>query len=141
MAELVKIRPKQRELAHALLENERKPPNEKKTATDIMLSVGYTRANVDRSVNRIFSTEGLQAALLELGVTPPKLLNTGVEAMTANKGSFYRGEYKETDNADHQTRLQGAHFLADVLGLKKQVIENRNVNVNVEMDDIAGMID
>ncbi len=138
---IAKIRPKQQELAHALLENEGKPAAERKTATNIALSVGYARGTVDLGVNRLFSTEGLQAALLELGVSPPKLLNTGVEAMTAKKGAFFRGEYNEVDSPDHQTRLQGAHFLADVLGLKKQVIENRNVNVNVEMDDIAGMID
>lgn len=113
------------------------PKAREKTKTSILTNFGYAISTAKTAQKEIFSAEGMQNALRTLGVTPEKLLAVGTEAMQAKKGTFYEGEYHETNAPDHEVRLKGGNFIADMFGLKKQVIEQRNVNINVAPEDIA----
>ena len=136
-----RTRPRHKILAAKIVENEEKPPTERLSKMEILTSVGYSTSVARDKAMRVFSTEGLRTSLLELGFSPKKLLTVGSDAMQAKKGAFFRGDYKEVDSPDHQTRLQGAHYLADVLGLKKIVTENHNVNVHIDASELTGLID
>jgi len=106
----------------------------------VLLKVGYAPLTARKKPKEIFNSEGLQNALLDLGITPSRLLRPAQDAMDAKKGTFFQGEYCESDAPDHTVRLKGSDQIAEIMGLKKQVIENRNVNVNVEFDDISHML-
>jgi len=104
-----------------------------------MSKAGYGEVTVRANVGDIFSSKGLQQALINLGVTPESLLTPANDAMLAKKGTFYQGEYIESESPDHAVRLKGSDQVAEILGIKKQIIEQRSVNVNVDAKDIQDM--
>ena len=136
----ISISEKQDKLAEAVVENLSKPKGEKLNKTDLLKYAGYTEASAKSTMMELYSTKGFIEALNQRGVVPADLVNVAKGAMQAKKGSFFRGEYKESEYTDHDTALKGAHFVADVLGLKKVVNENRNINVNIDKDDLAGLV-
>ncbi len=135
----VRITEKQANLADAVVENLSKPKEERLNKTDLLKYAGYTDTSAKASMMELYSTKGFIEALNQRGVRPNDLVKVAQGAMQAKKGTFFRGEYIESDQLDHDTALKGAHFVADILGLKKTVNENRNINVNVGAEDIADL--
>ena len=123
--------------AAAVIENEKN--GGKELVSSIARAVGYGGKTSADQIARIFSTQGVRQSFLDLGYDPSKMLSAGADALGAKKGAFFRGQYTEVEAPDHSVRLQGANFLADVLGMKKQVIENQNVNVNIDAKDIENL--
>jgi hypothetical protein len=105
----------------------------------LLADVGYSREVAKSRPSDVFSSEGFKKALVSLGVTPEKLATPALEAIQATKGSFYQGEYYETDQPDHLTRMKGSEQLAEFLGLKKNYNVNTNVNVNVDYSEVEGL--
>lgn len=91
--------------------------------------------------NELFCAKGVREALIAKGITPEKLITPATDALQAKQGSWYQGEYYENDAPDHAMRMKGADQLAEILGLKKTVVENRNVNVNVDFQDIGHLFE
>ena len=132
-----KVTEKQYKLAEKVLAGE----TLNKTVGDVMMSVGYAPSTIDRNQTKIFSSQGFQNALVALGATPEKILTPALDALQATQTTAYQGEITETNVPDHKIRMQGADQLAEFLGIKKQIVENRNINVNVEFQDIAELFD
>jgi len=130
----------QEALADEVLKEEQKPPHIRASKAEILRRVGYSVNTSNANAAEIYSTKGFIAAMQRRGVLPEHLVDVATGAMQAKKGTFYRGEYIEADKLDHDTALKGAHFMADVLGLKKMVLETHNINVNVNAEDISGLI-
>ena len=108
-----------------------------KTRQEIVRSSGYSPITAKAHTTDVFTSEGVKQALIAQGIDLNALTKPAIDAMTANKGSFFQGEYYKTKEPDHIVRLKGMDLLADITGLKKQVIENRNINVNVDYGEIA----
>lgn len=127
---------KQRAVAKELIENAKreKPLNR----SQILEKVGYAKTLVRAAPSKVFNSEGVQAAMMEAGATPDMLAKTVREAMTAEQGQWFHGEYMQHDAPDHRVRLNAASLLADIVGAKKITIENHNVNVNLSSEDVVG---
>lgn len=111
------------------------------TAKNLLLaSAGYSPAIANKNPADVFTSVGFKKALIALGITPEVIAQPAIEALEATKGSFYQGEYYETEKPDHLVRLKGAEQLAELVGAKKVINENHNINVNVDFEDIAGLI-
>ena len=134
-----KVSPKQQALAEEVLKESRKPPAERLTRQKVLEKVGYSTTTATAKQAEIYSSQGFIAAMQRQNLAPDDLVNVAQDAMKAKKGTFYRGEYVESDRVDHDAALKGAHFVADILGIKKTINENRNINVNVDKEDIVGL--
>ena len=111
-----------------------------KTKEALLIKVGYTPASAQAKSGDIFSSKGLQQALANLGVTADKLLKPASDALEATQGAWYQGKFYKSDDPDHNIRLKGADQIAEVLGIKKTIVENRNTNVNVDYTDIVHLV-
>ena len=105
----------------------------------LMLS-GYTGATLTKNVKQPFTSQGFQDALARRGVTADSIVSVLEEAAKAKQGSWYQGVYYEEEAPDHGIRIKAADKLMDATGLKKRVIEQRTVNVNLSGDDLRQMI-
>jgi len=128
----------QRKLAHEILEAASRGENV--TRTELVRRAGYAPSMADRAVGRIWDSEGLQNALAELGVTPQKMVKVLDDGMQAKVVTVFHGEAFETQAPDHSIRLKAIDQLADVMGLKKMTVEQRNINVNLDGDDLLSAI-
>lgn len=127
--------PKQQAVANAILRGEL----ETRTKQEILVASGYSTAVASVDTAKIFSSDGVKKALIAQGVDLEVLTKPAIDAMQAKKGSFYQGQYYDTDEPDHIVRLKGAEQLQSITGLQKTVVENHNVNVNVDYGEIAGV--
>lgn len=107
-----------------------------RTHTELMIDAGYSRATAEKSQRRTFTAESFREAMVERGQTPEKIQKVVNDAMTAKVVSVYQGTATETDAPDHKVRLASASLAADILGLKKTVIEQKTLNIHVETKDL-----
>ena len=113
--------PKQEALADKLVEEMAKPKQQRLSKSDLLRAVGYTDKSVKVRAHEMYSAKGFQEAMMRRGLMPDALVEVAQDAMKAKKGTFYQGEYVESDRVDHDTALKGAHFVADILGIKKTI--------------------
>lgn len=123
---------KQMGIAEAIASGEAQNDNKK----NILRRLGYAEVSATKQTAELFTAKGVQNALISMGITPEKLLKPAVDALQANQTTAYQGEIYQSDVPDLTLRMKGADQIAEILGLKKQVIEQRTVNVNVEFEDI-----
>jgi hypothetical protein len=102
---------------------------------EVLAKSGYTGTTLSNP-SQVFSSENMAIAFIQAGLTPHSMAKTLDDAKQAKKGTFYKGEYCESDKDDHDVRLKALNLQAEMLGIKKQVIEQKSINVNVEFDDI-----
>jgi len=132
------ISTKQRRLAHEILRAAEK--GEDVTRTELVRRAGYAPSVANAHVGRVWDSRGVQEALAKVGVTPEKVMKVLDDAMVAKVVTVFHGDARETDAPDHAIRLRAADQIADVVGLKKMTIEQRNINVNMEMDELNAML-
>ena len=124
---------KQRRLAEEMLKIE----NQKLNRRDLLRKVGYSPLTAIHKQSEIFNSEGLTFALIEQGVTPTRLLKPACEALEATQATWYQGKLYTDSAPDYNIRLKGAEFIAEVMGLKKSIVEQRGVQVNIDASEIA----
>ena len=107
---------------------------------EMMRNAGYSESVSRVKHSEIWSAEGLQKALADVGISPSSIGKTLQEAQEANVITVYRGEAQVTDAPDHAIRLRAVDQLSDIMGLKKMQVDQRIVNVNVEGDDALGAL-
>ena len=128
----------QRRLAHEIVDAATR--GEKVTRTELVRRAGYAPSMADRAVGRIWDSEGIQNALAELGVAPQKVVKVLDESMKANVVTVFHGDAKESNAPDYAIRLRAVDQIADVMGLKKMTVEQRTINVNIEGEELAAML-
>ena len=106
---------------------------------EILKKAGYKSSIYAKSQADIFSSEGIKYALLDAGLTPQKMASVLGEASQAKKSSWFQGQLYKSDEPDHDIRLKALDNVANLLGLKKQVIQQNNLNVNVDYSEVADL--
>ncbi len=127
--------PKQLKLA----EEVKKQPDDQRAY--LLARAGYSDASIKGSSTELYTSKGFHNALVSLGVTPEKILSPSLAALDATQTATYKGQIFASDLPDHNIRLKAADQLADILGIKKQVIEQRTINVNVDGSEVAHLFD
>jgi len=105
-----------------------------KNKGEILKEAGYAPSTYQHP-KKVFSTEGVQMALKELGINPMSIMRTLTEAQKANIVTTYRGETTETDVPDHKLRAKVAVDMAEITGMKKLHIKQENINVNLDISE------
>lgn len=132
----VTVTERQKQVAEAIASGE---IMDSKTRGAVLAKIGYSPSSITSQGRKIFTSKGVEQALMDMGVTHHDLVQPIVEAKQATKSTFYQGELVETDAPDHDTRLKATSMALDVLGLNKKHVVNENLNVNVEADDIMDL--
>lgn len=86
------------------------------------------------------TSESLQLYFAENGLGEKQVQKVIADAMQANTVTVFKGDAHESDVPDHKVRIAATNLLADVTGLKKVVVENHNINVDMSADDVRGML-
>lgn len=130
----MKQSPRHERLAAAVIENAKraKPLN----SSQLLEISGYARGTIEKHARQAFTSEAFQDALAKRGFTPEKLLRIYDEAGEAKQGSWFQGTFYEDEAPDHNIRLKAASGLADVLGIKKRLVETKTVNVHLDGADL-----
>jgi hypothetical protein len=134
------IKPTQRHkrLAAEVIENTTR--TKPLTRKQLLTLSGYSASTADATPSKPFTSQGFQVALREAGATEDKMARVVNEAMDANAGAWFKGEYHESTSADHAIRLRAADQLAELTGAKITKIQVQSVNVNLDASDLAAMM-
>jgi hypothetical protein len=97
---------------------------------------GYARSTIEKHARQTFTSEAFQDALAKRGFTPEKLLKIYDDAGEAEQGSWFQGKFYKDNEPDHNIRLKAASGLADILGVKKRLVETKTVNVHLTGEDL-----
>jgi len=124
----------QEKLADGLIANAKS--SKPQTRAQIARQCGYSSASIENNPAKLFSAQGLQVALAERGITSDKISDAFNEGMEAKQGSWFQGEYYQDKAPDLAERRQWLSLLGDFLGMKKQVIEQKSVNVTLDSDQV-----
>ena len=103
-----------------------------KTKSQMLREAGYSERTIDKSPGHAWNTRGFLEALRNRGITTDKIGEKLSEAMNAGVVVTHKGDAKETDAPDYQTRLRATAMLAKYTGLDVQRSQNVNINVEVE---------
>jgi hypothetical protein len=126
-------------LADGIAENARREPSKRRTKQELLAAAGYL-GTVGKQKAEVWSTKGLQEALAKRGFTNDKMSKVLAEAAEAKVVTVYRGEATETEAPDHAIRLRAVDQLSDVMGLKKMNLQTVNIDVNMQGEDVLGML-
>ena len=129
---------RQRRLADAIVKDAK---SEKPLSrTELLRVAGYSPSTSAAGVQKAFTSQGLQVALAERGVTVDKVARVLDDALDADQGAWFKGQYQTTDKADHAIRLRAVDQFADVMGMKSQRLRVESVNVTLDSADIAALL-
>lgn len=112
----------------------------RRTGRQLMKDVGYSSVTAEKQSKRTLTSESLRSELIANGVDEQKIQRVLNEAMDANVVVVFKGQAHETKIADHATRLRSVDQLASYTGIKKQVVENRTLNLDVPPDVVRQMV-
>lgn len=129
---------RQAKLADALIHNAKTGAD--KTRAELARQVGYSVDYVRSKPSQIFSAEGLKVALAQRGVTVDKVSEAFDAGLDAKVVTTFQGEATQTKVVDLAERRQWLSLLGDFLGMKKQVIEQKSVNVSLGPDELEQML-
>ena len=107
---------------------------------EVLEKVGYSREVARTQAKRVMTSESLQLHLAEHGLGEYQVRKVLSEAMEANTVVVFKGQAHESDVPDHRMRVGALSLLADVTGLKKVVVENHNINVDMSADAVRDML-
>lgn len=110
------------------------------TKTQIARAAGYARQTVKKTPQKLFTAEGFRSALAARGITEDKITEKMDEGLDATQGSWFQGEYHKDRAPDLDQRRKYVSLMADMLGIKKHVVETRNLNITLEVDDIDELL-
>jgi len=129
---------KQKRLAIEIIENDKRPVPLNKT--QLLEKAGYAHATAITKQQEILTSEGLQMAFANNGITGSRITKVLDDAMQANQTSAFQGKIHKSDSPDHKIRLSALNLVGDFAGLKKLNIQSTNINVNIDKEDIEGIL-
>ncbi|RMD52272.1 hypothetical protein D6827_00340 [Candidatus Parcubacteria bacterium] len=93
-------------------------------------------ANLRENRYELFTSNSFRRALKEYHIDDEKIASVLKDALDAKQSAWYRGELVTSDEPDHKTRLEAVNKIAELTGLKRTVIESKNLNVNLSPEEI-----
>lgn len=127
--------PKVEKLAEIIAEGSNDP-----SYKAMLIRAGYSRVVAEKNQERVLTSASLAEALADRGITGDAIAGALKGALNANLTSTFRGEVKESDVADHKTRLSAVERIAKMTGLDKRISESRRVNVTIKDDSLKKML-
>lgn len=111
---------------------------------EILRRAGYAPSVVARGATGSgspWTADEFRRGLIASGLGPDVIHKVVEEAAGAKVVSNYRGEVIESDVPDHAIRLKSAQFLADLHGVRVRRTESKSVNINLDADQAAELLD
>lgn len=111
-----------------------------KNKADLLREAGYSEMTVHARPSDPWNTMTFKRTLAENGVTADTVQAVYKDAMDAKQGSWFKGEYKTSTEADHAMRMRAADSIAKLTGLEINRTQNTNINVDVPVEDALQML-
>jgi hypothetical protein len=134
----IRVDPRQDALADEIIKDIKS--GKRRTTKELMKTVGYSSNTATKQGTRTLTSESLRQCLLAKGLDEDRMRKVLDDAMGAGVVTTFKGDAKETDAPDYKTRLAAVNMLGEFMGLKKMVIEQKNLNVNIDAKDILDAI-